>query len=124
MAPLAGIGGDTLHLLVARQSSIDTDGFYQFNPSNAAAIIFVLVNLVALFINNFQFFLYRAWFWWPMTLGMISECPHPRLLLDSILTRPHQWSYSATSPDTHTLDIHPNKIPLSFQPCCSLFLLP
>ncbi|KAJ9619709.1 uncharacterized protein PV06_00009 [Exophiala oligosperma] len=59
-------GGKTLQ-------EYNTQGRYDYDPSFAAAIIFLVLFAIATAINLFQFFRHRAWFWWVMNFAVIME---------------------------------------------------
>lgn len=59
-------GGKTLQ-------EYNTQGRYDYDPSFAAAIIFLVLFAIATAINLFQFFRHRAWFWWVMNFAVISK---------------------------------------------------
>ncbi len=92
MAPFANAIAEVMlpvaHQLLARDSTVkpqhqgktpeqwDKEGRYNYEPSFAAAVMFLALYVAATVINLFQYALYRAWFWWPMNLAVISESRH------------------------------------------------
>ena len=61
-------GGKTLQ-------EYQTEGRYNYPPSFAAAVIFVVLFGIAAAVNLFQLFRHRAWFWWVMNFAVISKYP-------------------------------------------------
>jgi len=59
-------GGKTLQ-------EYQTEGRYNYPPSFAAAVIFVVLFGIAAAVNLFQLFRHRAWFWWVMNFAVIME---------------------------------------------------
>jgi hypothetical protein len=57
----------------------ETQGRYNYDPSFAAAVIFLALYLIATGINLFQYFFYRTWFWWVMVLSVVSKSALSRL---------------------------------------------
>lgn len=51
-----------------------TQGRYNYAPSFAAAVIFVVLYAIVVLANLFLLFRHRAWFWWAMNLAVISKC--------------------------------------------------
>jgi len=75
------------------------EGRYHYPPSFAAAIVFLAIYILATLINLCQYAFYRAWFWWPMLLGVICRYlnlpgplppppPPPPLLLSLVSLTP------------------------------------
>ncbi len=50
-----------------------TQGRYNYEPSFAAAVIFLILFGMALLANVVQFFWHRAWFWWVMIFAVVCE---------------------------------------------------
>ncbi|KIW71427.1 hypothetical protein PV04_03596 [Phialophora macrospora] len=50
-----------------------TEGRYNYPPSFAAAVFFLIVFAAVLAVNVFQFFWHRAWFWWVMIFAVTLE---------------------------------------------------
>jgi len=50
------------------------EGRYDYAPSFAAAVVFVVLFGIGLFANIFQFFWHKAWFWWVMILAVSCKC--------------------------------------------------
>lgn len=51
----------------------ENQGRYNYDPSFAASVIFLVLFAIATAINLFQFFRHRAWFWWVMNFAVISK---------------------------------------------------
>ena len=49
------------------------EGRYDYVPSFAAAVIFLILFGAVLAANVFQFFLHRAWFWWVMIFAVACK---------------------------------------------------
>ena len=50
------------------------EGRYDYVPSFAAAVVFLVLFGIGLFANIFQFFWHKAWFWWVMILAISCRC--------------------------------------------------
>ncbi|KIW16868.1 hypothetical protein PV08_04058 [Exophiala spinifera] len=59
-------GGKTLQ-------EYETQGRFNYDPSFAASVIFLVLFAIAAAINIFQFFRHRAWFWWVMNFAVLME---------------------------------------------------
>lgn len=63
-----------LHEIVAR--NVGADGRYSYKPSFPAAVVFFSLYVLATIINLWQWFFYRAWFWWVMNFAIICKLWH------------------------------------------------
>ncbi len=106
MASNAGpLGSPILHLLelVSRAprsektpEQIATQGRYNYTPSVAAAVIFLVIYAIAMVLNQVQMFWHRAWFWWVMNLAVASKwTPVPlsqwTAVIDALILTGLQW---------------------------------
>ncbi len=51
----------------------EAEGRYNYPPSFAAAVVFLVLYVIITGFNLFQFIFYRAWFWWPMVFAILSK---------------------------------------------------
>ncbi len=49
------------------------DGRYDYAPSFAAAVLFLVLYSIIVVANFFLIIRHRAWFWWVMNLAVISK---------------------------------------------------
>lgn len=50
-----------------------TEGRYNYPPSFAAAIVFLVLFGIAMVVNWIQLIRHRAWFWWVMNFAIASK---------------------------------------------------
>lgn len=51
--------------------------FYQYNPSKAAAVIFIILFVCTTALHSYQMLRTRTWFLVPLVLGGFCESPEP-----------------------------------------------
>ena len=50
-----------------------TEGRFDYPPSFAAAVLFLVLYVIVVLANLILIFRHRAWFWWVMNLAVISK---------------------------------------------------
>ena len=76
------------------QEQYNTEGRYNYVPSLAAAVIFLVLWIIIGGTQLFQYFYYRAWFWWVMLLAITRKSRS--LSISAALLIARQWNSSAS----------------------------